>query len=176
MEGISGAMTCGDVKEMFEKVDCCGSPAKSTNMITYPKPPTMLSGTNVCEGKKVSLDNTDCVVNEVVVVLEQAGANITKGYVGGLDTGDRVPITTSYLGLSAPQGPQVLTMCCCQCFAPLPGMPAVPGCHHCVSEMLAGDTWSTHVAPCVPKMLTRARLSAPRGSNVLTMCPLLLFR
>eukprot|EP00931_Biecheleriopsis_adriatica_P019287 TRINITY_DN1318_c0_g1_i2.p1 TRINITY_DN1318_c0_g1~~TRINITY_DN1318_c0_g1_i2.p1 ORF type:complete len:384 (-),score=84.54 TRINITY_DN1318_c0_g1_i2:288-1439(-) len=97
LEGVGGAMTCGDMKEIYKQKDCCGSPAKSVDMITVPKPPTMLAGTNVCEGKKVSLDNTDCVVDEVVVVLEQAGANITKGYVGGLDTGDRAPITTSYL-------------------------------------------------------------------------------
>lgn len=43
-------------------------------------------------------DNTNCTLaSGVLDVLEQAGANVTAGYVGGLDTGDRMPITTSYL-------------------------------------------------------------------------------
>jgi len=65
-----------------------------------------LQGENICEGKKpVHADaaaednyfqNTDCMVEGVIAVLEQAGANVTAGYVGQLDTGDRVPITEPY--------------------------------------------------------------------------------
>merc|ERR1719161_2643887 len=38
-------------------------------------------------------ENTDC---DAEGVLEQAGANVTKGYQGGFDVGDRMPITTDY--------------------------------------------------------------------------------
>lgn len=55
---------------------------------------------NPCEGKKPRtveyFDNQACMIDGVVAVLEQAGANVTEGYTGDLDTGDRVPITTSY--------------------------------------------------------------------------------
>jgi hypothetical protein len=41
--------------------------------------------------------NVDCMRNGLVAVLEQAGANVTKGYRGGLDAGEwRVPITEPY--------------------------------------------------------------------------------
>jgi len=90
-------MTCGDMKDLYKETGCCGMPAKSTGMTVVPFPGTMLAGENVCDGAKVALENTDCVVEDVVAVLEQSGANVTAGYVGGLDVGDRMPITTSYL-------------------------------------------------------------------------------
>jgi len=40
--------------------------------------------------------NTNCTIEGVSQTLEQAGANVTKGYVGGMDAGDRVPITEPY--------------------------------------------------------------------------------
>jgi hypothetical protein len=40
--------------------------------------------------------NTDCFKDSVTQTLEQAGANVTRGYVGGMDAGDRVPITERY--------------------------------------------------------------------------------
>jgi len=58
-----------------------------------------MAGENVCEGKKPTgpgWDNSDCMVDEVVSVLEQAGANVTVGYVGGLDVAGREPITEEY--------------------------------------------------------------------------------
>eukprot|EP00873_Tetraselmis_striata_P004282 jgi/Tetstr1/424546/TSEL_015073.t1 len=63
-------------------------------------------GDNICEGKKpVHADptaednyfqNTECMVDGVIQVLEQAGANVTEGYVGELDADGRVPITEPY--------------------------------------------------------------------------------
>jgi len=57
-----------------------------------------LAGDNVCAGKKPSsgYENIDCTVEGVVNALEQAGANVTEGYVGDFDT-SVVPITTTYL-------------------------------------------------------------------------------
>jgi hypothetical protein len=41
--------------------------------------------------------NVECMRNGLVAVLEQAGANVTRGYRGGLDAGEwRVPITEAY--------------------------------------------------------------------------------
>jgi hypothetical protein len=40
--------------------------------------------------------NTECFKETVVQTLEQAGANVTRGYVGGFDAKDRVPITKKY--------------------------------------------------------------------------------
>ena len=60
---------------------------------------------NICAGKKPYdanapgdgyFKNVQCFVDSVIQSLEQAGANVTKGYVGELDAGDRVPITTPY--------------------------------------------------------------------------------
>ena len=53
---------------------------------------------NPCNGKKpvAGFENHQCVVNGVVTALEQAGANVTRGYVGGLNAGGRVPILNNY--------------------------------------------------------------------------------
>ncbi|KAL7546293.1 hypothetical protein ACHAWF_015986 [Thalassiosira exigua] len=48
---------------------------------------------NVCEGAKLAFDNKLCVDLEVA---PQAGANVTKGYVGNLEMGDIVPNTQPY--------------------------------------------------------------------------------
>jgi len=56
------------------------------------KPP---AGDNVCEGKKPDLPNVDCIIDAMVNVGPQAGANVTNGYKGGLEV-DHVPITTPY--------------------------------------------------------------------------------
>jgi len=48
---------------------------------------------NACSGKKLALDNALCVDMEV---QPQAGANVTKGYVGGMDVGDIKPNTAEY--------------------------------------------------------------------------------
>jgi len=40
--------------------------------------------------------NTKCFQDSVTQTLEQAGANVTKGYKGKLNAGDRIPITVPY--------------------------------------------------------------------------------
>lgn len=56
---------------------------------------TFNRGENICAGKKPDLPNVECVVDAIVNVGPQAGANVTKGYLGGLEV-DHVPITTPY--------------------------------------------------------------------------------
>jgi len=51
---------------------------------------------NPCEGAKIEAENVPCMVEGITAVLEQAGANVTEGYHGDLDTGDRAPITQNY--------------------------------------------------------------------------------
>ena len=55
------------------------------------------AGDNPCHGKKPTdgFENFDCFANNVVQALEQAGANVTRGYNGDLET-DAVPITDPY--------------------------------------------------------------------------------
>jgi hypothetical protein len=48
---------------------------------------------NVCAGAKLAFDNKLCADLEVA---PQAGANITKGYIGGMDVGDIEPNTKPY--------------------------------------------------------------------------------
>merc|ERR1712224_157316 len=54
---------------------------------------------NPCAGKKPApgsgFDNVDCFVSGAVSALEQAGGDVTEGYVGGLAT-TRLPITDNY--------------------------------------------------------------------------------
>jgi hypothetical protein len=56
-------------------------------------PPT---GENVCAGTNPNFPNKDCVFNAMVNVGPQAGANVTKGFKGGLDMGELSPITEPY--------------------------------------------------------------------------------
>merc|ERR1719215_1493037 len=81
-------------------------PDKQLDFVVVPKPQKKLFGANMCAGKK-PLDgaktgdgyfmNVPCLVDGVVDALEQAGANVTAGYQGQLDTQGREPILTSYL-------------------------------------------------------------------------------
>jgi len=49
---------------------------------------------NVCAGAQLAVANKLCA--DLEVPTPQAGGNVTKGYVGGLDVGGLEPITTSY--------------------------------------------------------------------------------
>ena len=49
---------------------------------------------NVCAGAKLAFENKLCV--DLEVVPPQAGANVTKGYVGNLDVNGTVPNTNPY--------------------------------------------------------------------------------
>ena len=57
--------------------------------------PSLLLGENVCAGKKPGLENVECIIDALTNVGPQSGANVTKGYVGGMEV-DHVPITTPY--------------------------------------------------------------------------------
>ena len=79
-----------------------GSTAAAPTVSTEPVAPTTSSVTsefntaeNVCAGAKLDLPNVACVVDAVTNVGPQAGANVTKGYVGDLAV-DYTPITTPY--------------------------------------------------------------------------------
>jgi hypothetical protein len=72
-------------KKSKKGIDTCGMPVK--------KP---MDGPNPCAGKKVYLPDKDCMIDDVVDALGQAGADVTKGYVGDLDMGDVVPVTIPY--------------------------------------------------------------------------------
>jgi len=59
---------------------------------------------NPCAGQKPYhagpndhyFSNTECMRDSITQVLEQAGANVTRGYRGDLDAGNRVPILEHY--------------------------------------------------------------------------------
>jgi len=53
------------------------------------------AGENPCGGKKLELDNVQCVVDDIEMVGPQSGANVTLGYQGELNT-DSVPLTVPY--------------------------------------------------------------------------------
>ena len=54
-----------------------------------------LKGENVCANKNPRLENVECIIDALTNVGPQSGANVTKGYVGGMEV-DSVPITTPY--------------------------------------------------------------------------------
>jgi len=58
-------------------------------------PPSLNTGENVCAGKNPKLENEACVVDAIVNVGPQSGANVTKGYQGQLVV-DHQPILTPY--------------------------------------------------------------------------------
>jgi len=102
--------TCGEIKEAYQKYECCGNPAKMTGLQFIPKPNKELQkygpghNENPCEGQKQWLSeqtndafkNAPCKIDDVVEVLEQAAANVTKGYKGLLEA-TAVPITKPYI-------------------------------------------------------------------------------
>jgi len=51
-----------------------------------------MAGENKCAGAKLPLDNVDCIH----VKGPQSGANVTKGYVGGMDVEELKPVTDAY--------------------------------------------------------------------------------
>jgi len=72
-------------------------PTHVTNFQVVPSPPKP-DKKNPCDGKKPSgpdWDNKNCTMDDIVDVFEQAGANVTKGYVGGLDS-HGTPINDTY--------------------------------------------------------------------------------
>lgn len=104
VESASG--TCGAMKTIYKDEGCCGKPDQEMKHVVVPKAthPDIWAN-NICDGKKPLdaatpgdgyFNNVPCLINNVVAALEQAGANVTQGYQGDLDAGDRVPILTPY--------------------------------------------------------------------------------
>jgi len=96
------ASTCGDIKETYRDATCCGHPTQSSNYQIVPVPASKLFSTNKCAAKKPTANaywnNVNCTLESGVLgALEQAAANVTKGYKGLIDSSSRPPITTSYL-------------------------------------------------------------------------------
>merc|ERR1719254_465108 len=87
------------MKTFYKEGECCGSPDKEVPVQVVPNPVQRMTGTNPCAGKKAvtqpALDNWDCFKDGIRQAIEQAGADITKGFQGDLPT-DIVPITTPY--------------------------------------------------------------------------------
>jgi hypothetical protein len=84
---------------LFAALPCAFAAESCSNeieveIITTPtaKPP---EGTNPCDGAQLQLNNSACFVDGVVDVLGQAGADVSVGYVGGLNT-TWDPITDPY--------------------------------------------------------------------------------
>jgi len=103
------ANTCGEMKSMYKSASCCGHPDSSSHSLVVPFPNHRLANTNICANKK-PVDgaaagdnyflNTNCTLESGLLdALEQAGANVTKGYKGEIDAmkDDRLPIMTTYL-------------------------------------------------------------------------------
>jgi len=87
---------CKDLKAAYREEACCGMSEKEVGFQVVPNPKKRLAGTNKCADMKPKLDNIDCFEDTVLKVLEQAGGDITQGFVGGLDTDGRVPIDKPY--------------------------------------------------------------------------------
>jgi len=101
-KGLVSKMACG----LSFGVLLAGLAALVTYAATgaFSPPAAIDPNVNPCQGQKPYhvgpgdnyFSNVDCVRNEIVQTLEQAGANVTRGYRGGMDVGDRVPITGAY--------------------------------------------------------------------------------
>jgi len=85
-----GSTKCRHVKELYKSEDCCGAPEKKVGYQIVPNPSTRMTGTNPCADKKKvtqpHMNNKDCFKNAVRKAGEQSGADVTKGYEGGIDT------------------------------------------------------------------------------------------
>lgn len=55
-----------------------------------------MDATNPCEGKKLPIDNFECLKDGVVQALGQAGTDVSVGYTGNLNMTETPPITTPY--------------------------------------------------------------------------------
>jgi len=88
--------TCKHLKDVYAGEDCCGLPDKEVGHQIVPNPKKRLAGTNKCAGMKPSVPNFDCYVDGALKAIEQAGGDVTKGIIGGLDVDGRVPIDKPY--------------------------------------------------------------------------------
>jgi len=93
--------TCGAMKKLYKDNACCGDMEKVVPFDIVPngKMQKLTLTTNQCAGMKpdpgTGFDNIECIKNNIVEAAEQAGADVSAGYVGGLNVG-RTPITDPY--------------------------------------------------------------------------------
>lgn len=84
--GSDGSMTCGQMKQIYKDLQCCGQPETETHLTVVPSPTNRIGGTNYCDGQKAitqpALDNSNCVQDAIISAGEQAGADITAGFEG----------------------------------------------------------------------------------------------
>jgi len=92
--GVSGSVIVGLLVGII--VLATSSDTTSTVRFDSTKPPVQAAG-NPCDGTKPKsgYDNKDCFIGQTLNAVEQAGGNITKGYVGDLNT-SATPILTQY--------------------------------------------------------------------------------
>merc|ERR1712217_78878 len=84
---------------MGKEAACCGSPSTKVPVKIVPNPTKRMTGSNPCAGKKSltqpGMNNIACFKNGVRKAGEQSGGDVTKGFVGGVNTA-LVPISTHY--------------------------------------------------------------------------------
>jgi len=92
-----GAITAGALSTVggTDGFDASINIDPNVNPCYHQKPYHALDGVTEVHGDNY-FSNTQCVMNAVTQTLEQAGGNVTAGYVGGMDAGNRVPITDVY--------------------------------------------------------------------------------
>jgi hypothetical protein len=107
--------TCGEMKALYQSESCCGAPQQEVPYVVIPKATKAMFGAhddaddNPCFEKKPYdgfeegdgyFNNIECYNEDNVLnVFEQAGANVTDGFEGQLDAGDRRPIVVPYLNV-----------------------------------------------------------------------------
>jgi len=91
------------VKNAYKTAECCDEPEKAFQFDLIPNPTHRMTFTNPCAGKKpkdnmnsINWDNQQCEIEGVIEALEQAGGDVTENFQGGLDVGNRVPITEMF--------------------------------------------------------------------------------
>jgi len=93
------SMTCTDLKQFYSDESCCGMPTQEVGFQIVPNPSVRLSGTNPCEDKKAltqpALNNANCFTNGIIDATEQAGADVTDGFMGDINS-TIIPISTPY--------------------------------------------------------------------------------
>jgi hypothetical protein len=87
------------MKQLYKDMECCGNPTTDVDFITVPNPMERMTGENYCHGQKSvtepALNNIACFNEAVRVAGEQAGADITAGFEGTLES-DINPIMDRY--------------------------------------------------------------------------------
>jgi len=111
----TGRTTCKHLKDAYKAEACCGAPTKELGAQIVPDPPKSATSrlamtVNPCKdtkpkpaqiigdakGKVGPFDNAACFKDGVAKQLEQAGGDVSTGFVGGLNAAGRVPITVPY--------------------------------------------------------------------------------